>query len=105
MQKHTIGLAGTLGLVVLAAPALAQQDDVVCAERDIIVERLNADFGETATGGGVVSREQLLEIWSSPETGSWTALMTFADGTACIVGSGMNWHQGLPEPVPAGTRM
>ncbi len=105
MEKHTIGAAVTLGLAAVAAPALAQQDDVVCAERDVIVERLNVDFGETATGGGVMSREQLLEIWSSAETGSWTALMTFADGTSCIVGSGMNWHQGLPEAVPAGTTM
>lgn len=105
MQKHMTKVAVSLGLAAGAAPALAQQDDVVCAERDVIVERLNLDFGESPTGGGIMSREQLLEIWSSPETGSWTALMTFADGTSCIVGSGLNWHQGLPKAVQAGTAM
>ncbi|WP_425051617.1 hypothetical protein [Psychromarinibacter sp. S121] len=106
-MKTPVTLAvSTLGLTALFAPAaLAQQDDIVCAKRDAIVERLGADFGEQPTGGGVMSREQLLEIWSAPDTGTWTALMTFADGTSCIVGSGENWHQGLPDAVPAGTRM
>lgn len=109
MQIHwtapTVAALVAAGLAVTALPAFAQADDVVCAERAIITERLAEDFEEMPTGGGVMTEEQLLEIWSSPETGTWTALMTFADGTSCIVGSGMNWHQGLPDAVRAGTRM
>ena len=110
MKMTVIGAASVLGLTALvtsfnAPEAVAQEDDIVCAQRNDIIERLGADFGEKPTGGGMMSREQVLEIWSAPETGTWTALMTFADGTSCIVGSGENWHQGLPDAVPAGTRL
>ncbi|MDF0602342.1 hypothetical protein P1J78_16505 [Psychromarinibacter sp. C21-152] len=104
MHIHWTALPLAVLLAAPDLPALAQPGDgVICAEREVIVARLREDFGEGPTGGGVMSRDQLMEIWSSPETGSWTALMTFADGTSCIVGSGMNWHQGLPDTVPAGT--
>lgn len=108
MTQPTLIAAALAAAAAVGIPLQAQQapeDDVVCAERDAIVARLGADFGEQPTGGGVMSQEQLLEIWSADDTGTWTALMTFADGTSCIVGSGVNWHQGLPKPVPAGTRM
>jgi hypothetical protein len=105
MKTQLIRAAAILGLGVVAAPALAQQEDLLCAERSAIVERLGAQYGEVRTGGGLLDRDQMLEIWSAPDSGSWTALLTKADGTTCIVGSGMYWQQGLPEPVPAGTKM
>ena len=104
MQAQTnIRAAVVLGLVVIGPPAFAQQG-AVCADRNVVVDRLEQEFGEMPTGGGLVSGSQLLEIWSAPDTGTWTALMTRADGISCILGSGENWNQKLPDAIAAGTQ-
>jgi hypothetical protein len=73
-------------------PAVAQPIPPNCAERDLVVERLESTFGEAFAGGGLQSDTQLLEVWRSPEQGTWTLLMTGADGLTCVVASGTHWQ-------------
>jgi hypothetical protein len=35
---------------------------------------------------------QLLQIYSSPSTGSWTAVSTDPGGLACVVATGHSWE-------------
>ncbi|MEL7114601.1 MAG: hypothetical protein AAGP08_03265 [Pseudomonadota bacterium] len=52
------------------------------------------------TGGGLQSETRMIEVYSSKNTGTWTVVMTQADGFACIMASGTNWHALDPtEPV------
>jgi len=72
--------------------------DLACADRGEMTERLREGFGEAQTGLGLVNSAQVLEIWSSDETGTWTILMTDIDGQSCLVAAGESW-----KTVPAST--
>jgi len=89
MFKRNVTAALVFGALALAPPVHAQS---ICAERDTIVERLKNRYHESYQGAGLQSTTSLIEIWSSEETGSWTILMSKADGTSCVVASGMNWQ-------------
>ncbi len=77
-----------------AAPAHAQTS---CAPRDTVLDRLQSSFGEALAAGGLQSQSQVLEVWASQDTGTWTVLMTNANGLTCVVASGTNWHQNDPK--------
>lgn len=95
-----MGLAMTLGAATLAAqPAQAQ---FMCAPRDAVIERLRTSYGEDLTGIGIQSTAQVLEVWAAPMTGTWTVLMSLADGKACIVASGTDWQTIDPVPLKMG---
>ena len=95
MPLMQTGFAIALATTITAAiPAHAQTN---CAPRDMVLTRLQASFGETLTAGGLRSQSQVLEVWASDATGTWTVLMTTADGMTCVMASGTNWHQNEPK--------
>lgn len=89
MFKRTVTAALIFGTLALAPPVQARP---ICAERGVIVEKLENGFHESYQGAGLQSATSLVEIWSSDETGSWTMLLSKADGTSCVIASGMNWQ-------------
>ncbi len=93
MQKATQGLILAAALTV---PAIgnAQQS---CGQRDAVTNKLQTGYGETFTGGGLRNADSILEVWASEQGGTWTVLMTRADGTTCIMASGTNWRGATPE--------
>lgn len=96
MRKFLLILAF---LVVTPASAQTALDAATCSDRDSVISKLEARFGEAQSGTGIVSENRVLELWQSPETGSWTILMTTADGTTCIVAAGSEW---APRELKAG---
>lgn len=97
-------LITTLGLASMAlagtTPAHAQQ---FCAERNTVTERLQSSYGESFAGGGVRNEKSIFEVWMSEEKGTWTILMTMADGRACVMASGTDWRMPLPtDTTPSG---
>lgn len=92
-------LAAVLGLF-LASGAAAQ---TVCADRDHLVRNLGTRYGEEFAGGGLQSAQQIVEVWVSEEKGTWTILMTRADGKSCIMASGTNWRDADQVDLPKGT--
>ena len=42
------------------------------------------------------SAQQLLEIWASDQTGSFTVFVTRLDGLSCVIATGQNWQDALP---------
>ncbi len=46
---------------------------------------------------GLAATTQLMEIYASPK-GSWSLIVTLADGTTCLVASGQNFEI-LSEPL------
>ena len=91
MFKRTIISASIFGMAAMAPPAMAQFSQ--CAPRDMLVAELTAKYGELPSAGGLRSEQHMMEIWAAPDTGSWTALMTTAEGISCIMATGTNWHQ------------
>jgi len=97
MFKRMLSTALVFGAAALAPPAEAQA--LRCLPRDSLIETLQSKYGEQLTGGGLQSAEQLVEVWSSNETGSFTVLFTRPGGTSCIVASGQHWNSVSTPPT------
>ena len=87
-QMATFGFL--IGAAVLAGPATAQSG--VCGAREEIVARLAADYGETRRAIGLASASQVVEIFASETTGSWTITVTRPDGTSCLLAAGKHFE-------------
>jgi len=98
MFKRTLAATLIFGAAALAPPVLAQS--TACLPRDRLVESLSDKFSESLAGGGLQSAEQLIEIWRSEASGSFTIIMTRPDGVSCVVATGENWQDAAA--VPAG---
>jgi len=95
MFKRLLSTALVFGAAALAPPAEAQA--MQCLPRETLVQTLQSNFGERLTGGGLQSSRQLLEIWSSGETGSFTVFFTQPNGISCIVATGQHWNSVEPK--------
>ena len=65
-------------------PVLGQAAQPVCGTRDKIVDQLKVKFNESHRASGLESDTKMIEIWTSPKSGSWTILVTQASGVSCI---------------------
>ncbi|MEM9708382.1 MAG: hypothetical protein AAF871_06270 [Pseudomonadota bacterium] len=88
-----------LGLILVTSVPVSAvaQSQSSCADRDRVVERLASGYGESFQGGGLQSESKVFEVWFSEEKGTWTILMTRADGTSCVMAAGTNWRAPLPS--------
>jgi hypothetical protein len=94
MFKRLFSAALVLGAAALAPPVLAQST-TTCMPRSVLTQQLTQKYNESLTGGGLQNPQQLLEIWSSPETGSFTVFITRANGLSCVVATGQNWQSNV----------
>ena len=94
MFKRLFSAALVFGAAAMAPPVAAQTAPA-CLPRTALVQNLQTAHGEHLTGGGLQNAANLIEVWSSDETGSFTVFVTRADGLACIVATGRNWHNNI----------
>lgn len=80
-------------------PAQAGQ----CADRQIVVQRLAAVYGETLQAVDTGQSGLIVEVFAAKYTGSWTIIATGQAGQTCLIaaGQGFDWHQ----PWIAATRV
>jgi len=98
MFKRLIAFGLGIGAVITAVPAHADN----CALRDQVVTRLQAQYSEQLTAGGInstASKTTVVEVWASPETGTFTVMLTNAQGLSCIVATGTDWYAQNNEPL------
>ena len=76
------------GAVMTSLPAYAES----CATRADVVAKLEGNFQEQLTGGGLHGQSAVVEVWSSPATGTFTVITTDAAGQSCILATGTDWH-------------
>lgn len=93
--KTLLGAAAAGAL--LAQPTLAQTRN--CAPHQVVVEHLAEGFGETRQSIGLAANNTVVEIFASPETGTWTITMTAPGGLTCLVAAGEAF-QHLFEDLP-----
>lgn len=95
MTRRAMILPVVLALTGDLGTAAAQQP--FCAARSEIVEALRNRYGESRRGAGLQSESALFELFASPETGSWTVLITRPDGQSCAVAAGQAWRDDEPD--------
>ncbi len=88
MLKSLITASVLLGIATASLPAQAQ---TLCNTRTNIVAQLTEKYGEISNGIGVQSATQVIEVWSSQKTGSWTIIASRADGISCVLATGASW--------------
>jgi hypothetical protein len=89
----------TLG-ALLARAALGEGQP--CGDRTSILTRLGERYGETRRGAGLMADVGVLEIYSNPDTGSWTILLTNPNGLTCLIAAGEGWVQDAPATKTPG---
>lgn len=92
MFKRLCSTALVFGAAALAPPQSAHAQGISCLSRDALIERLEGRYSEHLTGGGLQNEQQLLEVWASGETGTFTVFITRPDGVSCIVATGQHWN-------------
>lgn len=92
----SLGLGGAL---CLAQNAQAQQAS--CADRSMVVERLQDRFGESRQSVGLGRNNAVVEVFASATTGTWTIIVTMPTGMTCLVASGESWEEVAEQmPIP-----
>lgn len=78
-----------------APPAAAQVPVGVgmpCGDRAELARQLGAAYAEAPVSLGLQNSGDLLEVFASSRTGSWTIVSTAPDGEACVVAAGERWE-------------
>ncbi|QBF30444.1 hypothetical protein [Thalassococcus sp. S3] len=96
----TVLMTMAFGALALAAQDAAAQGTRNCAPREMVVERLNGKYGETRQSIGLGGNNQVVEVFASEETGTWTITVTLPNGMTCLVASGQAYET-LAEALPA----
>lgn len=102
MFKRLFSTAIIFGAAALAPPLAAQAQGVACLPRTALIERLEGRYKEHLAGGGLQNPQQLIEVWASSETGSFTVFVTRPDGVSCIVATGQHWNSTTTAAAPEG---
>jgi hypothetical protein len=97
MQSRAILLSLGVGAILLAAQEINAQTGRNCAPRERLVEQLANLYGETRQAIGLAASNQVVEVFASLETGTWTITVTQASGESCMVAAGEGFER-LDEP-------
>lgn len=95
LTATAFAVAGTLAITPVAAETRN------CAPRDAVVERLAERYGESRQSIGLGANNAVVEVFASPETGTWTITVTMPTGVSCLVASGQAYEMvadALPIP-------
>lgn len=89
-------------ILILATAALLSLSGQLwaapCFPREDLIQKLENSYGEERSGSGLQSSSQVLDLWASPETGTFTIFITMPNGISCIIATGEFW-QDWAEPV------
>lgn len=101
-RRKVIALAVLFaGIVWLGFVRVAEAQDLPanCGPRAAVIATLAERYGEGVALRGLTVDGKLMEVWLA-EGGTWTILVSTAQGTSCLAASGTH---GETPPVPAGT--
>lgn len=110
-------VAGLAMLAVLVTPLAsaqgAQGDEItqgskitrVCLDRAQMLDTLITEYGEQLSEVHAIKGKGLMEFHVSPRFGTWTAILTKADGISCVLAVGEGIDPAKIMVLAAGTRI
>ena len=99
MNKHILTLSLGIGAILLSVQNVFGQEGN-CADHAAVVARLANAYGETRQSMGLAANNAVVEVFASNKTGTWTITVTTADGTTCLVASGLAFEELAEELIP-----
>ena len=88
---------GLAGLILTPGFGHAQPQ---CAAHQTVADQLASQFGEAKRSMGLASNATVMELYASPDTGTWTMTVTLPNGMTCLVAAGDNFET-VQDPKPA----
>lgn len=70
-----------------------------CHNREQIVSALTNGFHEEAVSIGLHHNGEMMELYASDDSGTWTLLLTRTDGISCVVATGEAFEQREIDPA------
>jgi len=98
-QKLLLALAIAITGTLLALPP-AHAAAAQCTSRAKMVLSLNERYSESPQSIGLTPSGEALELFADPKTGTWTVLLSFANGTSCMMAAGTDYQY---LNIPAGS--
>ncbi|MEZ5685189.1 MAG: hypothetical protein R3D78_04515 [Paracoccaceae bacterium] len=98
MSRQMLALSFGFAALIAAMQA-AEASSVACGARAAIVEQLAARYQERRRAVALAADNSVLEIFAA-DSGSWTILVTRAEGPTCLIASGEAFEF-LSEELPA----
>jgi hypothetical protein len=99
MTRDLIAASLGLGALLAATGPAFPQTAGNCAMRQNVIDRLASTYGETRQSIGLGANNQVVEVFASPETGTWTITVTNPNGLTCLVASGQAYEDVATETV------
>lgn len=73
-----------------------------CSDYVEVKRQLGARYDEAPVSLGLQSNGNMLQVFASPRSGSWTIVSTSPSGLACILAAGRGWEAlAAPDADPA----
>lgn len=93
MNERLTLLSLGIGAMLLAVNhAFAQGSTQNCGPRDRVLATLADRYGETRQSIGLGGNNQVVEVFASLETGTWSITVTLPNGMTCLVASGQSYE-------------
>jgi hypothetical protein len=91
MTLRVLALAPFAVAAILLSPVPAAE--LPCAPTDRTSELLDRTYGGMPVSTGLQQNGQLLQIYASPTTRTWTAVTTTPQGVSCVLATGQRWGE------------
>lgn len=95
MQLRTLCLS--IFLLSLPHAASANLNDAFCDDSSRLERQLSQVVGAMKLSRGMRSPDSIVEVWIEPQTGDWTLVQSYTNGTSCIVAMGQHWEDLRPD--------
>lgn len=89
--RRKISTAAIVGFAAMVGTSAVAQGSS-CANRELIVDRLQTKYGESRQSAGLNQNNGMVEVFASTETGTWTILVTMPNGMSCLMAAGKAWQ-------------
>lgn len=88
-----------LAIALAALGGAAQAQTGNCSDHETMVRHLAEGWGESRQSIALDASNAVVELFASPETGTWTLTVTRPGGPTCMIASGHAFEM-LAEPLP-----
>ncbi len=106
MTRHLFTVSLGFGLLILCASFAFGQQGRNCGPREAVLTILGDRYGESRQSIGIGSDNQVIEVFASEDTGTWTITVTFPNGLTCLMASGQSFETLTEGPLqPEGSAL